>query len=383
MPKTLLISTLAKSACAIALAVTPTLVLADSYTQTNLVSNVPGLAVTTDPNLVNPWGVSFSATSPFWVSDQGTGVATLYNGNGIPSALIVTVPGSSTGPSGPTGQVFNTSPGFAIGKGTAATFIFDNLNGTISAWNGAQGTTAVTQATSPGAIFTGLAQGTAGSSTFLYAANSGPGANVQVFDSNWNNVTATTFAGKFTDPSLPSTVVPFNIQTIGGNLYVTYANLGPGGTPLPGGVVDEYSAAGTLIGRIATNGALSAPWGVVLAPANFGAFSNDLLIGNFGDGEIDVYNPITDAFLGTLDGPNGQPLVNDFLWALETRTGGTGDNTNAVYFTAGINGQTDGLFGAITETTPEPATIFGTATGLIALAMSKFRFNRFSRSRQG
>jgi uncharacterized protein (TIGR03118 family) len=387
MLKTQLIPRLAKAACAIALAVAPALALADSFatsfTQTNLVSDIPGLAVTTDPNLKNPWGVSFSATSPFWVSNQVTGVATLYNGNGIQTALIVSIPDSSTPPSGPTGQVFNNSTGFAINKGAAATFIFDTLNGTIAAWNGAQGTTAVTQATSPGAVFTGLAQGSTGGSTFLYAANSGSGANVQVFDSSWNNVTATTFAGKFTDSGLPAGIVPFNVQNIGGNIYVTYANLGPGGAPMPGGVVDEYDANGNLIGRIATNGPLAAPWGIVLAPSNFGAFSNDLLIGNFGDGEIDIYNPLTDAFLGTLDGPNGQPIVNNFLWALETRTGGTGNNTNAVYFTAGIHGQQDGLFGVITETTPEPATIFGTATGLIALAMSKFRFNRFSRSRQG
>ncbi|MGD0443364.1 MAG: TIGR03118 family protein [Edaphobacter sp.] len=372
---------LARTACTIALTFAPAVAFADSFTQTNLVSNVPGLAATTDPNLVNPWGVSFSATSPFWVSNQGSGNATLYDGAGNITPLVVAIPGSSTPPSGPTGQVFNNSTGFSIGKGTAATFIFDTLNGTIAAWNGAQGTTAVTQVTTPGAVYTGLTQATAGGSTFLYAANSA--GNIQVFDSNWNNVTATTFAGKFTDPNLPAGLVPFNVQTIGGNLYVTYANLGPGGTPLPGGVVDEYTSSGTFIGRIATNGPLAAPWGIVMAPGGFGAFSNDLLIGNFGDGEIDVYNPTTDAFLGTIDGSNGQPLVNDFLWSLETRTGGANDNTDAVYFTAGINDQTDGLFGEITETTPEPATIFGTATGLIALALSKFRFNRLSRSQQG
>jgi uncharacterized protein (TIGR03118 family) len=374
---------LAKTAWAIALAFAPVAACADSYTQTNLVSDVPGLAATTDPNLKNPWGVSFSATSPFWVSNQASGNSTLYDGTGAITPLVVTIPGSSAGPSGPTGQVFNNSTGFAIGKGAAASFIFDTLNGTIAAWNGGQGTTAVTQATTPGAIYTGLAQNTTGGSTFLYAANSASNGNIQVFDSNWNNVTGTTFAGKFVDPSLPAGDVPFNVQTIGSNLFVTYAHLGPGGSPMPGGVVDEYNANGNFIGRIATNGPLEAPWGVVIAPAGFGAFGNDLLIGNFGDGEIDAYDPTTDAFLGTLDGPNGQPLVNDFLWALETRTGGAGDNTDAVYFTAGINGQADGLFGEITATTPEPATIFGTATGLLALALTKFRFNKLSRSQQG
>ncbi len=149
------------------------------------------------------------------------------------------------------------------------------------------------------------------------------------------------------------------------------------GSSLSGGIVDEYDTNGNFIARIATNGPLAAPWGIVFAPSGFGAYSNDLLIGNFGNGEIDVYDPTTDAFLGTLDGSNGQPLVNDFLWALETRAPGGTFDPNAVYFTAGINGQQDGLFGEITANTPEPSTIVGTATGLIALALAGLR-RRFS-----
>jgi uncharacterized protein (TIGR03118 family) len=252
-------------------------------------------------------------------------------------------------------------------NGTKSNFIFDTLNGTISAWNARAGTTAVQMAATPGAVYTGLAQDTAGGSTFLYAANST--GNIHVFDSSWNDVTGSMFAGKFVDPSPMAGFVPFNIQTVGSNLYVTYAQLTPMGTPLPGGYVDEYDASGSFIKRIATGGPLSAPWGITLAPSNFGSFSNDLLIGNFGNGEILAYDATTNMFLGTLDGANGQPLDNPFLWALETRTGGANDNTNAVYFTAGINNQQDGLFGEITATTPEPATIFGTATGLIALAL--------------
>ena len=366
---------LAKTACTFALAFAPAFALADSYTQTNLISDIPGLAAVTDPNLKNPWGVSFSGTSPFWVSDQATGVATLYTGVPAITPLVVSVPGSAGGPSGPTGQVFNTSTGFSINKGTAATFIFDNLNGTISAWNGAQGTTAVIQATTPGAIYTGLTQITNGSTSFLYAADST--GSIHVFDSTWTDVTATTFAGKFTDATIPAGFTPYNIQNINGNLYVTYSNRGAGG-----GFVDEYDANGNFLGRIATNGPLDEPWGIVLAPSGFGTFSNDLLIGNFGNGEINAYDPSTDTFLGTLEGANGQPIVNSGLWALETRTGGTGNNTSAVYFTAGINGEQDGLFGELAlNSTPEPASIFGTATGIIALAMSKFRFNRFGRSR--
>ena len=355
----------------IALALASTHLRADTFTQVNLVSNVPGLAAFTDPNLINPWGIANSATSPFWVSNQGTGTATLYTGTGAPQALVVTIP-SGGPPSGPTGQVFNTGPatGFLVGA-TKATFIFDTLSGTIDGWNG--GTTATVEAVIPGAIFTGLTQGTVGGNTFLYAANSS-GGNIQVFDSNWGNVTATTFANKFTDPNAKSGLVPFNIQQIGANLYVTYANLGPGGTPLPGGYVIEYDASGNFIAQINT-GPLSAPWGLTLAPSNFGIYSNDLLIGQFGSGQILAYDPATEAFLGILNDLNGNPIVNDRLWALETRTGGTGVNLNAVYFTAGINGEQGGLFGEITEV-PEPATIIETASGLIALATMKIRSRR-------
>ena len=368
MPKHLSALRLVNAACTIALAFTPALSLADSYTQTNLVSDIPGLANNTDPNLKNPWGISNSATSPFWVADQGTGLSTLYNGAGLPNALVVTIPGSSGGPSGPTGTVFNSAAsGFNV-NGTKSNFIFDNLNGTISAWNGSAGTTAQVEATTAGAIYTGLAQATNSSGTFIYAANSSPGGGINVFNSSW---APTTLTGNFTDPNLPSGLVPFNIQNIGGNLYVTYAALGPGGAPMPGGVVDEFDANGNFLNRIATGGDLFAPWGITIAPSGFGAYSNDLLIGNFGNGEILAYDATTDLFLGILDGANGDPLVNDHLWALETRNA-PGFNPNALYFTAGINDQVDGLLGQITLA-PEPSSIVGTATGLLALAFARVR----------
>jgi len=358
---------LVKAACAIALAFAPISLHADPFVQINLVSNVPGLANTTDPNLKNPWGVSFSPTSPFWVSNQVSGNATLYDGAGNPAPLVVAIPPGAAPPSGPTGQVFNASPGFLV-NATKANFIFDTLNGTIAGWNG--GTTATVMASTAGAIYTGLAQNTSGGSTYLYAANST--GNIHVFDSSWADVTSTTFAGKFVDPNPQAGFVPFNIQSVGSNLYVTYAHLTPLGGGLPGGYVDEFDASGNFIKRIATGGALFAPWGITLAPAGFGSFGNDLLVGNFGNGEILVYDPATDAFLGTIDGTNGQPLVNSSLWALETRTGGANINPNAVYFTAGINGEKDGLFGEIVPI-PEPATIVETAFGLLALAGLKFR----------
>jgi uncharacterized protein (TIGR03118 family) len=362
-----------KVACMLALALASTYSHADSFTQTNLVSDIPGLANSTDPNLKNPWGVSFTATSPFWVSNQGTGTSTLYDGAGNINALVVTIPGSATPPSGPTGQVANSSSTGFLVNGAASHFIFDNLNGTIAAWG--SGTTAVQTVSTPGAVYTGLAQGTSNGSTYLYAADST--GHVNVFDSNWNNVSGTTFAGKFVDPTLPAGFVPFNIQTIGSNVYVTYAQLTAMGTGLPGGFVVEYDSSGNFIKQIAGGGDLFAPWGLTLAPSNFGSFSNDLLVGNFGNGEILAYDPTTDAFLGILSGADGQPIVNSFLWALETRTGGANNNTSAVYFTAGINNQKDGLFGEITlAPIPEPATIIETASGLIALALASVRRRR-------
>ena len=335
---------------------------AGDYNQIDLVSNVPGLAVTTDSNLVNPWGVSFTATSPFWISDQGTGVSTLYSGAGAITPLIVTIPGGATPPQGPTGQVANTTTGFLVG-GTASHFIFDTLGGTIDAW--AAGSTATIVNTTPGAVFTGLAQGSVGAANYLYAADTRGGA-VRVFDTNFTNVTSTVFAGKFVDPNLPAGLVPFNVQALNGQLYVTYANLTATGAPLPGGVVDVYDTSGNLVQRVSSNPVLYAPWGVTLAPGSFGSFGGDLLVGNFGNGEINAFNPVTGTFIGTLDGTNGQPLVNDFLWALDFRPTGPGVDANALYFTAGINGEQGGLFGEITVT-PEPEPLVLVGLGMISV----------------
>ena len=353
---------------------------ADEFTQTNLVSDLSTVGATTiDPNLKNPWGVSFSAMSPFWISNQVTNNSTLYNGAGMPQPqpvpLIVSIPAGGP-PSGPTGQVQNSAGAgtfIVSGTGTASAFIFDTLQGTLDGWNGMAGTTAVQMASTPGAVYTGLALASVGSTPYLYAADST--GHIRVFDAAWTDVTAMTFGGKFVDPNPIAGFVPFNVQLIGSDLYVTYAQLN-GPNPLPGGYVDIFDTNGNFIRRVATNGALEAPWGVVIAPPGFGSLGNDLLVGNFGNGEIAAYDPTTDAFLGMLDGPNGQPLVNPFLWALETRTnGGAGSDPNAVYFTAGIHNQEDGLFGKI-DPVPEPASIFGTATGVIGLLLFRIRRSR-------
>ncbi|HME69559.1 MAG TPA: TIGR03118 family protein [Myxococcota bacterium] len=356
---------------ALLFSVVPQCMSADiSYFQTNLVSDVPGLAAHTDPNLKNPWGVGFSPTSPFWVSDQGSGTATLYDAAGNTVPLVVSTPSIGSPPTGPTGQVFNGTSSFNLPDGSSAEFVFDTLDGQILGWNAGTGTTAVSVVTSPGAMYTGLALANVGGSNYLYAVDIA--GHINVFNTSFGNVTSTTFAGKFVDPNPVAGFNPFNIQNINGNLYVTYAAVNAKGVGLPGGYVDEFDSSGTLLQRIATGGSLYAPWGITLAPASFGHFGGDLLIGQFGNGEILVFDPSTNQFLGTINGTNGNPIVNPFLWSLEFRTGGTAVNPNALYFTAGYNNQLDGLFGEI-QAVPEPRTGLLVMLGVVGLGVTRRR----------
>jgi uncharacterized protein (TIGR03118 family) len=335
--------------------------IAASYVQTNLASDIPGLAANTDPFMQNPWGMSFSPTSPIWMSDQGSGVATLHTGNGTQAALVVTIPGSN--PTGnPTGTVFNGTPAFQLPNGAPALFLFSTLNGQIAGWN--SGTTAVTTFTATdGAVYTGLTSGAVGGNGFLYAADLA-GQKIDVFSSTFAK---TTLSGSFTDPTLPSGYRPYNIQNVGGKLYVEYATIDPV-THLPShaanqGIVSVFDLNGNFLQRLVTNANLDSPWGITLASSNFGQFSNDLLIGNNGDGTIDAFDPISGAFLGKLLDSLGNPLTNSGLWALAFRTGAPGFDPNTLFFTAGINGEADGLFGAIqVAATPLPAAfpLFGT-----------------------
>jgi uncharacterized protein (TIGR03118 family) len=332
--------------------------IASTVVQTNLVSDVPGLAAFTDPNLQNPWGVSFSATSPFWVSDAAGDVSTLYSATGAVNSRVVTVSG------GPTGQVFNSAGtgNFLVG-GTAASFIFDTLGGSIYGWNAGAGSTAVLEATTPGASFTGLALDNNGSGNYLYAANSAGSGGIVVFNSSFS---PTTLTGSFTDPNLPAGYVPYNIQNINGDLYVEYENPASQRT-LGSGVVSVFDANGNFLNElIGPGGQLEAPWGVVIAPSGFLDFPNALLVGNFGNGEINAFNPTTGAFLGTLSDINGDPIVNQDLWALEVDPGA---NANAVFFTAGIDHQTEGLFGELTSPAPEPGSFGIGALGCAALGL--------------
>jgi uncharacterized protein (TIGR03118 family) len=321
------------------------------YVQTNLVSDIPGLATILDTSLVNPWGISHSATSPFWVSNQGTNTATLYavtdTLNVTKNALTVAIPTTASGPQGPTGQVNNTGMSFQIGAAPApAAFIFANLNGTISAWNNSAGTTAVIQATTPGAVYTGLAINQAPEPR-LYAARAG---GIDVFNGSFQPVI---LPGAFATPAAAAGLVPFNVQTIGGNVAVTYAPAGLVNqrNATPGmGAVAIFDASGNFLRMAAVGGPLAAPWGITLASLNFGQFSGDLLVGNFSflASEINVFDPTTGMFLGTIPidvgghGPGG-------LWALNFGTGGNNGNPDTLFFTDGIDGETHGLFGAISS----------------------------------
>ncbi len=322
------------------------------YLQTNLVSDVPGLAQITDSHLHNPWGVSFSATSPFWVSNQGTNTSTLYSvtptGVTTQAALVVAIPTTPTGPQGPTGQVQNNTTSFLVGT-SPASFIFADLNGTISAWNSSAGMTAQVEATVSGAVFTGLAIGSNNSGNFLYAANDAQ-ARIDVFDGSFAHVDLG--ANAFVDPSLPAGLVPFNIQNIGGNLYVTYAPAGRAAqinAQEGDGAVAVFDTMGNFQGQLIAGSKLAAPWGITQAPAGFGRFGGDLLVGNFAYNfsEINAFDPTTGAFRGTLTDLGGHKILNQALWAIKFGNGGSGGDPNTLYFAAGINGEMDGLFGSI------------------------------------
>ncbi|MDX6455616.1 MAG: hypothetical protein QOD48_1723 [Gaiellaceae bacterium] len=324
-----------------------------TFEVTPLVSDVPGAAAVTDPNLVNAWGLTRSPTSPWWVADNGALKSTLYNSAGTPNSLVVGV-GGPTG--GPTGAVFAGIDGnFLVATDTStdlarASFIFDSEDGMIRAWRGG-GTALVTASGDPGAVFKGLAiaQPTLGQ-PLLYAADF-HNARVDVFNGAWQSVT---LAGSFVDPTLPSGYAPFGIQTIGDRVFVSYAKQDADAKDeIAGqgrGFVDAYDLAGNLLARVAEQGQLNAPWGLARAPASFGRFAGDILVGNFGDGQINAYAETADGWehRGTLRGTDGKKLVIDGLWALQFGNGGQNGTPDTLFFTAGPNDESHGLFGTIT-----------------------------------
>ena len=357
------------------------------YVQTNLVSDLANIAKVQDTHLVNSWGLVHGPKTPWWVADNGTGFSTLYNGNGTPfpvgAPLVVTIPPPAGSPAGttaaPTGIVFNevnsTNPDdFVVsenGKSGPSLFMFATEDGTISGWNPtvdlkhailAVDKSKVTRGQFTGAVYKGLATGRSDNEDFIYATNFRFGS-IDQFDEHFK------FVRSFTDPDLNKQCnlnvltnqcfAPFGIRNIGGKLYVTFALQTPGtpGQPktfkhddqagLGNGFVDVFSTEGKLLRRFASHGTLNSPWGLTLTPSDFGPFSNDLLVGNFGDGHINVFNPRTAAFLGQLPDQAGDPITINGLWGIDFGNGNLAGETDELFFAAGLNDEADGLFGKI------------------------------------
>jgi len=334
---------------------------AQFYAQHNLVSDGAVPADLVDPNLVNAWGLASSPTSPWWISDNGTGRSTLYRVDTGTIPLVVTVPGAGGEQSAPTGLVWNGGTGFVVsnGAGTSpARFIFSSEDGTISGFRGVPVVLAVDNSAS-GAVYKGLAMASTTTGDFLYATNFHAGT-VDVFDSHFNSVP---IPGAFTDPTLPEGYAPFGIQNLGGVIYVTYAlQDADKQDDVPGeghGFVNAFDTAGNLIRRVASKGQLNSPWGLALAPADFGFFSGDLLVGNFGNGRIHAFDPAKLTGQGEFQrrGPlhaaDGIPIEIDGLWALVFGTGSSASGpTNSLFFTAGPLDEQHGLFGTLVIAPP-------------------------------
>jgi uncharacterized protein (TIGR03118 family) len=346
------------------------------YASTKLVADVAGAAAQVDPHLVNAWGLVASPSTPWWVSNNGTSSSTLYDGTGALLPLVVAVPGA------PTGVVFNGGSGFVVSDGTnsgPATFIFATDSGVISGWNRTVPPPTATQAltgidrSGVGAIYKGLAIASTAAGDRLFATDFHNG-RVDIFDSSFNLVST---PAAFVDKKIPRRYAPFGIQNINGSIFVTYArqdkakvNNVPGAAR---GFVDMFDPSGNLMGRVATRGALNAPWGLALAPSDFGNFSDDLLVGNFGDGMIHAYHQQPNGrwkLRGPLRQPNGKVIKINGLWALSFGNGGPAGPTNTLYFTAGPNRGAHGLFGSIqvtagatTTTTPGVTTTTTPGTG--------------------
>lgn len=350
-------------AVGVALALASTAGGAVEVSTTNLVTDDPAVnaARISDPGLLNAWGISMSAASPFWISSNGGGTSTVYRVDPVTQAvtkvaLTVAIPGAGN----PTGQVFNSG---GAGQFNGDAFLFVSEDGTVSGWRGALGTSAETLA-SMSAVYKGAAIASTGGGTYLYAADFSRGS-IDVFK---GAAGAANLGGNFTDPGLPSGFAPFNVQALGGALYVSYAQQDPGspdevdGAGL--GFVDRFDLQGHLLGRVASGGALDAPWGMAIAPTSFGALAGKLLVGNFGDGHINAYDVGSGTWAGQLTGTDGQPVAIDGLWGLSVGNGAGAGSTQALYFTAGPGDESHGLFGVM-QAVPEPAP-----AGMVALALA-------------
>jgi uncharacterized protein (TIGR03118 family) len=306
-----------------------------------------------DTHLVNGWGVAFNPQGFVWVADAGTSTSTLYDGNGVPQSLVVSIPAGSAGEAEPTGIAFNGSTDFTLSAGghsAPAVFLFVGEAGTVSGWApSVSATSAITvfDGASIGASYKGATLAAQGSAHFLYATDFHNG-RVDVFDGGFQRVAT---AGGFHDPSLPAGYAPFGIQAIGDHVVVAYAQQdAQAADEVKGaglGIVDVFDTSGTLLKRLVTGGPLNAPWGIALAPANFGRFSGALLVGNFGDGKINAFDADTGAFKGTLSHADGSPIVIDGLWGLAFGNGLNAQPANTLFYAAGPNDESHGLYGRI------------------------------------
>jgi uncharacterized protein (TIGR03118 family) len=325
-----------------------------AYVPTYFVSDQPGKALAVDPLLVNPWGMASLVTSPIWFANNGTSTSQLYGGDIAGSVFKKNALTVSVNTTLPTGITSNATSDFVItsGGGTGpARFIFSSINGNITAWRA--GESAIIAASKPGHVYTGLAFGNA-TANYLYAADFANGT-IDVFNTSF---TLTTLTGTFVDPTMPATFHPFNVQNMGGVLYVAYAKVGVSGAPesAPGnGYVSKFNTDGTFIGRLISTGVLDTPWGIALAPAPFGIFGGTLLVGNVGNGNINAYNPTTGAYLGQLQNILGTPIVIDGLRALSFGNGVGGGDTSTLYFTAGPQNGLHGLLGRVKVTNSDTA----------------------------
>ena len=330
---------------------------ANSYLVHNLVSDLPSMADYEDPNLVNPWGLATTASSPFWIGNNGTGTSTLYGTTGAAIALVVTIPTPSASTGGAvSGVIANTTTSFPVATGKNASFIFCTEDGTVSGWSSSvnSGVPVITVNNSASnAVFKGCAIGGTSAAPVLYVTDFHNGV-VDMFDANFNPIAA---AAVFVDPAIPAGFAPFNIMNFGGTIYVTYAKQDAAkhddAAGAGNGFVDVFDVSGNLLTHLISQGALNSPWGMQMAPATFGQFSGALLGGNFGDGTITAFDPAKGTQLGTLQDPTAHPLTIPGLWGLLFGNGGRGGDTSTLYFTAGIPGpygepaESHGLFGSI------------------------------------
>jgi uncharacterized protein (TIGR03118 family) len=330
------------------------LLAANSYIEQDQTSDGGTSAAHTDTHLVNPWGL-VAYSRGFGVSDADSGFSTSYDASGNSTGPAVHIPGPGNSQGAPTGVVYNGDTGhFEVDPGTGRTpaqFIYATEQGTIDAWatsNKNRHVVIAADRSGAGASYKGLALAKVGATPYLYAANFSK-ARIDVFDSNFHLFTA--LPGHFVDPKLPKNFSPFNIQKIGSRLFVAYAKHNTNSNEeIAGagrGVIDIFNTDGTFVKRFAAGNTLNAPWGMAQAPSNFNAFSNDILVGNFGDGRINAFDPNTGAFKGQLNNTNGQPFEIDGLWGLAFGNGKAGTLKNGLYFTAGIDDESHGLYGRL------------------------------------